>query len=72
MESRIRRFRCAPVARALSQRLGTPVAFAGDCVGEVAERAVAQLHDGDILLLENVRFHPEEERNDPAFAATLA
>jgi phosphoglycerate kinase len=62
----------APVARALSQRLATNVAFAGDCVGEVAQRAVAQLHDGEILLLENVRFHPEEERNDPAFARRLA
>ena len=62
----------APVARALSQRLGTNVAFAGDSVGEIAQRAVAQLHDGEILLLENVRFHPEEERNDPAFARRLA
>ncbi|HEY1883184.1 MAG TPA: phosphoglycerate kinase [Candidatus Cybelea sp.] len=62
----------APIARALSQRLGTSVAFAADSVGDVAERAVAQLHDGDILLLENVRFHPEEERNDPAFAQRLA
>ncbi|HEX3368508.1 MAG TPA: phosphoglycerate kinase [Candidatus Cybelea sp.] len=62
----------APVARALSQRLGASVAFAPDSVGEAAERAVAQMHDGDILLLENVRFHPEEERNDPAFAQRLA
>lgn len=62
----------APVARALSQRLGTSVAFAADSVGEVAQRAVAQLHDGEILLLENVRFHPEEERNDAAFARRLA
>ncbi len=61
-----------PIGHALAQRLGLPVAFAQDCVGEVAERAVAQLHDGEILLLENLRFHPEEERNDPAFAARLA
>jgi phosphoglycerate kinase len=61
-----------PVARALSERLGIPVAFAGDCVGEVAESAVAQLHDGDVLLLENVRFHAGEERNDPTFAQQLA
>ena len=60
-----------PVARALSDRLGIPVAFADDCVGEAAERAVKELHDGDVLLLENVRFHPEEERNDPAFAQQL-
>ncbi|HEY2554305.1 MAG TPA: phosphoglycerate kinase, partial [Candidatus Cybelea sp.] len=62
----------APVARALSQRLGADVAFAPDCVGGPAERAVAQMNDGDILLLENVRFHAEEERNDPAFAQRLA
>jgi phosphoglycerate kinase len=61
-----------PVAAALAERLGTPVAFAPDCVGPEAEAAVAALHDGDVLLLENVRFHAEEERNDPAFAARLA
>ena len=61
-----------PVAQALSQRLGIPVAFADDCIGAPAEAAVAALHDGDIVLLENVRFHPEEEANDPAFAAQLA
>jgi phosphoglycerate kinase len=61
-----------PVARALSERLGVPVAFAGDSVGEAAESAVAALHDGDLLLLENVRFHAGEERNDPAFARQLA
>ncbi len=66
------RFSLRPVARALAGRLGVRVAFAGDCVGEVAENAVAELHDGDVLLLENVRFHPEEERNDPAFARRLA
>jgi phosphoglycerate kinase len=61
-----------PLASALSDRLGTPVAFAADCVGDVARRAVAELKDGDVVLLENVRFHPEEERNDPAFARRLA
>ncbi len=61
-----------PLAAALSVRLGTPVAFAEDCVGEVARDAVAKLKDGDVVLLENVRFHPEEERNDPAFARRLA
>jgi phosphoglycerate kinase len=66
------RFSLRPVAAALSERLGLPVAFAGDCVGEVAQRAVDALGDGDVLLLENVRFHPEEERNDPDFAQKLA
>ncbi|MBV8374492.1 MAG: phosphoglycerate kinase, partial [Candidatus Eremiobacteraeota bacterium] len=61
-----------PVAQALSDRLGIAVVFAGDCVGPIAEDAVAALHDGDVVLLENVRFHPEEERNDPTFAAALA
>ena len=61
-----------PVAEALSQRLGRPVAFAGDCIGATARDAVARLNDGDIVLLENVRFHAGEERNDPAFAAELA
>jgi phosphoglycerate kinase len=61
-----------PVAQALADRLGIRVAFAGDSVGEATERAVAELHDGDVVLLENVRFHPEEERNDLAFARRLA
>jgi phosphoglycerate kinase len=61
-----------PVAQALAQRLGLPVAFAADSVGELAECAVARLRDGEFLLLENLRFHPGEERNDPAFAAQLA
>ncbi|MHB8363607.1 MAG: phosphoglycerate kinase [Vulcanimicrobiaceae bacterium] len=61
-----------PVARALSARLGTAVAFAADCVGEPARKAVDAMRDGDVLLLENVRFHAGEERNDPAFAARLA
>ena len=66
------RYSLRPVASALSERLGVDVTFAGDSVGEVASQAAAALHDGDILLLENVRFHPEEESNDPAFAARLA
>ncbi len=61
-----------PVAAALAERLSIPVAFAPESIGEGAARAVAQLRDGDVLLLENVRFHPGEERNDPAFAAQLA
>jgi phosphoglycerate kinase len=61
-----------PVAAALASELGKPVAFAADCIGEVARSAVAELKDGDILLLENTRFHPGEEANDPAFAREIA
>ncbi len=65
-------FSLRPVAAHLAELLGRPVAFATDCVGTVAADAVAQLGDGDVLLLENVRFHAGEEANDPAFAAALA
>ena len=61
-----------PMAAALSQALGRPVAFADDCIGAVAENAVAQLADGEVLLLENTRFHKGEEANDPAMTASLA
>jgi phosphoglycerate kinase len=61
-----------PVAPALSSALGRPVAFATDCVGEEAAKAVAALRDGDVLLLENTRFHAGEEKNDAAFADALA
>ena len=61
-----------PMAGPLSQVINAPVAFADDCVGEAAERTVANLHDGGVLLLENLRFHAGEEANDPAFADQLA
>src|SRR3981189_2395174 len=61
-----------PVADALAQGIGKPVAFAADCVGEIAEKAIAAMKDGGILCLENTRFHKEEEKNDPAFVAELA
>ncbi len=61
-----------PVAERLGQLLGRPVQTAGDCVGPAAEAAAAALQDGDVLLLENLRFHDEEEKNDPAFARSLA
>ena len=61
-----------PVAAALSKRLGRQVQFAEDCVGESARTAVGRLKSGHVLLLENVRFHPEEEANDPEFARRLA
>ena len=61
-----------PVAVALAQVIKKPIAFADDCIGEVAQKAVAAMKDGDILALENTRFHKEEEKNDPAFVAELA
>jgi phosphoglycerate kinase len=61
-----------PVRRHLADLLGIRVAWSGDCIGEVAEHAVAELRDGDVLLLENLRFHAGETANDPAFAAALA
>lgn len=61
-----------PVAERLSERLGRPVAFADDCVGPPARDAVAALGEGEVLLLENLRFHAGETQNDPAFAAQLA
>lgn len=61
-----------PVAEHLSKLLGRPVAFAEDCVGEEVESKVKELSDGDVLLLENLRFHPEEEKNDDNFAKQLA
>jgi len=61
-----------PVARELSKHLWGEVPFASDCVGPMAQSAVARLQVGKVLLLENVRFHPEEEQNDPEFARQLA
>ena len=61
-----------PLVPALSSALGEPVAFASDCVGSEATKAVAALKDGDVLLLENTRFHAGEETNDPGFARELA
>ena len=62
----------APIAPALAEVLGRPVAFAGDCVGKDAAGLVDAMKPGDVLLLENVRFYPGEEANDPVFARALA
>jgi phosphoglycerate kinase len=65
----------APVAKKLSELLaskGTPVSFAEDCIGEAAQKEVDALNPGQVCLLENVRFYPEEEKNDPEFAKKLA
>ena len=64
--------RLAPVARRLSEILGSPVEMAMDCIGPQVEEAVGRLKEGEVLLLENLRFHPEEEKNDPGFAQALA
>jgi phosphoglycerate kinase len=61
-----------PVAEALASVLGRPVGFAEDCIGEPARRAVAAMQPGDVVVLENTRFHAGEEQNDPAFADALA
>ncbi|MCY3023624.1 MAG: phosphoglycerate kinase [Planctomycetota bacterium] len=61
-----------PVAERLAKHLGTAVAFAEDCVGPVAEKAVAALKNGDVLLLENLRYHAGEEEDAPEFVAQLA
>ncbi len=66
------KFTLKPVAEALSQLIHRPVQFCPDCVGKDAQDAAAQLRNGDILLLENLRFHPEEEKNDPHFAQEMA
>jgi len=64
--------RLGVVARQLSQLLGQSVGMAMDCIGPEVEKSVASLKDGDILLLENLRFHPEEENGDDSFARALA
>src|SRR5271166_1084541 len=61
-----------PVADKLHELLGKPVAFADDCIGEHVEKIVAAMKEGDVVLLENVRYYNEEEANDPAFAEKLA
>ena len=64
--------RMDPVAQRLGELLGVPVRNLDDCVGADVEQATAEMADGDVVLLENLRFHPEEEANDPAFARRLA
>ncbi|MBW4469044.1 MAG: phosphoglycerate kinase [Stenomitos rutilans HA7619-LM2] len=66
------KFRLTPVAKRLSDLLGKPVVKTDDCIGDDVAAKVAALKDGDVLLLENVRFHPGEEKNDPEFAKQLA
>ena len=69
---RIEKYSLRPVAEHLSKLIEKPVAFAEDCIGEAAKAKVDALRDGEVLLLENLRFHAEEEKNDDAFAEQLA
>ncbi|MBN1855838.1 MAG: phosphoglycerate kinase [Dehalococcoidia bacterium] len=64
--------RLGPVAERLGELLGAPVKYVADCVGPDVEKAVSELKDGEVILLENLRFHPEEEKNTPAFSKQLA
>ncbi len=65
-------FSLQPIARATADVLGRPVGFASECIGDTAASAVAAMKDGDVLLLENTRFHKAEEKNEPAFTEKLA
>ncbi|HYN84439.1 MAG TPA: phosphoglycerate kinase [Pyrinomonadaceae bacterium] len=69
---RVEKYSLRPVAEHLAGLLGSPVAFAEDCVGEAARSKVEAMKDGDVLLLENLRFHKEEEENGEGFARELA
>ena len=66
------KYSLAPVARRLSELMGQPVHMAADVIGEDADRKVAALKEGEVALLENLRYHAEEEKNDPEFAKKLA
>jgi phosphoglycerate kinase len=66
------KFSLAPVAKRLQRLLGKEVLFAPDCIGPAAEKIVGKMKPGDVLLLENLRFHPGEEKNDEGFAKALA
>lgn len=68
----VEELRLAPVGKRLSQLLGSKVVCAKDCIGSEVEEACDRLAEGDVFLLENVRFYPEEEKNDPGFAQALA
>ncbi|MER8707844.1 phosphoglycerate kinase [Mesorhizobium sp. M0323] len=65
-------FSLEPIAKATAEVLGRPVGFAADCIGDKAGNAIAAMNNGDVLLLENTRFHKGEEQNDPAFTEKLA
>lgn len=68
----VEKLRLAPVAKRVQELLGHPVQYVNDCIGPAVQDAVANLKEGEILLLENLRFYPGEEKNDPEFAQELA
>jgi phosphoglycerate kinase len=68
----VERYSLRPVAARLQEMIGQPVLFSPDCIGKEAEDVAARMREGEVALLENVRFHPEEEKNDPSFAELLA
>jgi len=68
----VERYSLRPVAARLQEMIGQPVLFSPDCIGKEAEDVVARMREGEVALLENVRFHPEEEKNDSSFAEALA
>ncbi|HXX34583.1 MAG TPA: phosphoglycerate kinase [Thermodesulfobacteriota bacterium] len=65
------KFSLAPIGKRLSELLGKKVAFATDCIGQEVEKQIDGLKDGEVILLENLRFHPEEEKNEEAFSKAL-
>jgi phosphoglycerate kinase len=69
---RVEKYSLKPVASHLSKLTGKPVEFASDCIGDEAKAKAVALQDGEVLMLENLRFHPEEEKNDDGFAQELA
>jgi phosphoglycerate kinase len=69
---RVEKYSLAPVAAYTAKLLGQPVPLAADCIGPEVVAAVASLKDGEILMLENLRYHPQEEKNDPEFSRQLA
>jgi len=68
----VENLRMAPIAQRLSQLMDLPVNMASDCIGQEVESKVGKIKEGEILVLENLRFHPEEQTNDPEFARRLA
>jgi len=68
----VEELRLAPAARRLSELINRPVKALNDCIGPQVEKIVSELHDGEITLLENLRFYPQEEANDPGFARSLS